>query len=145
MAKQAKQKPSAILTDASLRFLREYINNASPVGFENSGQQLWLNYLSPYIDTRITDPYGTAVGVINPDAPFRVVIEAHADEISWFVNYITPEGLLYLKRNGGVAHQVAQKSSGSQTKLSIPAGLFTDHCEHDVRYEGCALPPLGAD
>jgi putative aminopeptidase FrvX len=47
------------------------------------------------------------VGVINPDAPFKVVIEAHADEISWFVNYITPEGLLYLKRNGGVDHQVA--------------------------------------
>ena len=38
---------------------------------------------------------------------FRVVIEAHADEISWFVNYINPEGLMYLKRNGGVDHQVA--------------------------------------
>ena len=35
------------------------------------------------------------------------MIEAHADEISWFVNYITPEGLLYLKRNGGVDHQIA--------------------------------------
>jgi putative aminopeptidase FrvX len=45
--------------------------------------------------------------VINPDAPFKVVIEAHADEISWFVNYITNEGLMYLKRNGGVDHQVA--------------------------------------
>jgi putative aminopeptidase FrvX len=54
-----------------------------------------------------TDPYGTAVGVINPGQPFKVVIEAHADEISWFVNYITPEGLIYLKRNGGVDHQIA--------------------------------------
>jgi len=36
-----------------------------------------------------------------------VVIEAHADEISWFVNYITPEGFIYLKRNGGVDHQIA--------------------------------------
>jgi len=35
------------------------------------------------------------------------VIEAHADEISWFVNYINPEGLLYLKRNGGVDVQIA--------------------------------------
>ena len=35
------------------------------------------------------------------------MIEAHADEISWFVNYINPEGLMYLKRNGGVDHQVA--------------------------------------
>ena len=38
---------------------------------------------------------------------FKVVIEAHADEISWFVNYITPEGFIYLKRNGGVDHQIA--------------------------------------
>jgi putative aminopeptidase FrvX len=29
------------------------------------------------------------------------------DEISWFVNYITNEGLMYLKRNGGVDHQIA--------------------------------------
>jgi putative aminopeptidase FrvX len=36
-----------------------------------------------------------------------VVIEAHADEISWFVNYISNEGLIYLKRNGGVDHQIA--------------------------------------
>lgn len=90
-----------------MSFLKEYINNASPVGFEASGQRIWLNYLKPFVDTTFVDPYGTAVGVINPDAPFKVVIEAHADEISWFVNYITPEGLLYLKRNGGVDHQVA--------------------------------------
>ena len=35
------------------------------------------------------------------------MIEAHADEISWFVNYITDQGLIYLKRNGGVDHQIA--------------------------------------
>jgi putative aminopeptidase FrvX len=55
----------------------------------------------------MTDPYGTAVGIVNPEHPFKVVIEAHVDEISWFVNYITDQGLLYLKRNGGVDHQIA--------------------------------------
>jgi putative aminopeptidase FrvX len=29
------------------------------------------------------------------------------DEISWFVNYVTDQGLIYLKRNGGVDHQIA--------------------------------------
>jgi putative aminopeptidase FrvX len=47
---------------------------------------------------------------VNPDHKFKVVIEAHADEISWFVNYITPEGLLYVKRNGGVDYQTAPSS-----------------------------------
>ncbi|MDR3716682.1 MAG: M42 family metallopeptidase [Puia sp.] len=109
MAKSAKTntKSASILTERSLSFLKTYINNASPVGFESSGQKLWLDYLRPFVDTTFTDPYGTAVGVINPKEPFKVVIEAHADEISWFVNYMTPEGLLYLKRNGGVDHQIA--------------------------------------
>jgi putative aminopeptidase FrvX len=52
-------------------------------------------YLKPYVDTFITDTYGTAVGIINPDAPYKVVIEGHADEISWYVNYITDDGLIY--------------------------------------------------
>lgn len=96
-----------VITEKSFAFLKEYINNPSPVGFESSGQKLWINYLQPYIDTHYVDPYGTAVGVINPDAKFKVVIEAHADEISWFVNYINDQGLIYLKRNGGVDHQIA--------------------------------------
>jgi putative aminopeptidase FrvX len=96
-----------ILPPASLIFLKKYLNTPSPVGFESGGQKIWLEYLKPYIDSYFTDAYGTAVGVINPDAKFRIVIEAHADEISWFVNYINPEGLMYLKRNGGVDHQVA--------------------------------------
>jgi putative aminopeptidase FrvX len=109
MAKAASKKNDSkeVLTQKSLDFLKEYINNPSPVGFETAGQRLWLNYLKPYVDETFTDPYGTAVGVINPDRKFKVVIEAHADEISWYVNYITAEGLIYLKRNGGVDHQIA--------------------------------------
>lgn len=124
MAKSAKTRPTgssvparaggrikkSIITDKAFQFFRNYINNASPVGFETSGQKLWLEYLRPYVDSHFTDPYGTAVGVINPDNKFKVVIEAHADEISWFVNYVTPEGLIYLKRNGGVDHQTAPAS-----------------------------------
>jgi putative aminopeptidase FrvX len=107
MAKTSKRKKPSIITPASFTFLKNYISNASPVGFETGGQKLWLEYLKPYVDSHFADPYGTAVGVINPQHPFKVVIEAHADEISWYVNYITAEGLIYLKRNGGVDHQVA--------------------------------------
>ena len=95
------------MDDKSREFLYQYLNNPSPTGFEADGQQIWLNYLQPYIDTYITDVYGTAVGVINPDAPYKVVIEAHADEISWFVNFISSEGYIYVRRNGGSDHQIA--------------------------------------
>jgi putative aminopeptidase FrvX len=106
MAKTVK-KSKSILTEKSLNFFRNYINTPSPVGFEYTGQKLWIDYVKPYVDDIITDPYGSAVGVINPTNSFKVVLEAHVDEISWFVNYITNEGLMYLKRNGGVDHQIA--------------------------------------
>jgi len=106
MAKQVR-KSKQVLTVASYEFLRNYINNASPVGFESAGQKLWLDYVKRFVNSTYVDPYGTGVAIINPSSNFKVVIEAHADEISWFINYITPEGLLYLKRNGGVDHQIA--------------------------------------
>lgn len=95
------------MNDHSLKFLEDYVNNASPTGFEMNGQKLWLEYIKPYIHEYFTDTYGTTVGVVNPQAEFKVVIEAHADEISWFVNYITKEGYVYLRKNGGSDHTIA--------------------------------------
>ena len=96
-----------ILTKESIVFLEKYLNNPSPTGFESKGQKIWLDYIKPYVDEYFVDTYGTVVGVINPKAKYKVVIEAHADEISWFVHYITKEGYIYLRRNGGSDHQIA--------------------------------------
>src|SRR5680860_367549 len=82
-------KQLEILDEKSVKFLEKYLNNASPTGYEWDGQKIWMKYLEPYVDEFITDTYGTAVGVINPKAKFKVVIEGHADEISWYVNYIS--------------------------------------------------------
>lgn len=128
MAKKKEKKgkePKSILTKASLAFLERYLNNPSPTGFESEGQQLWLEYLKPYVDTHLVDPYGTAVGVINPDAPWKVAIEAHADEISWFVHYITKEGFIYVKRNGGSDHMIApSKRVNIHTEKGIVKAVF---------------------
>lgn len=114
-----------ILNKKSLDFFEKYLNNASPTGYESEGQRIWMNYLKPYVDTFITDTYGTAVGVINPDAEYRVVIEGHSDEISWYVNYITDDGLIYVVRNGGSDHQIApSKWVNIHTKKGIVRGIF---------------------
>src|SRR5690554_3174213 len=98
---------SKAITKESKVFLEKYLNNASPTGFESSGQKMWLEYIKPYIDDYMVDNYGTVVGVINPEAEYKVVIEAHADEISWFVHYITDQGFIYVRRNGGSDHMIA--------------------------------------
>lgn len=109
----------------SRKFLDKYLNNSAPTGFETSGQEIWLEYLKPYIDEYFTDTYGTVVGVINPKAEYKVVIEAHADEISWFVNYITDEGYIYVRRNGGSDHQIApSKRVNIHTKKGVVKGIF---------------------
>ena len=106
-------------------FLEKYLNNAAPTGYEWDGQKLWMNYIKPYVNEFITDTYGTAVGVINPKAKYKVVIEGHADEISWYVNYITDNGLLYVIRNGGSDHQIApSKIVNIHTKNGIVKGVF---------------------
>src|SRR6187431_472207 len=111
--------------DKSIQFLEKYVNNAAPTGFQTSGQKLWLEYIKPYIDEYFVDTYGTVVGVINPKASYKVVIEAHADEISWFVNYITKEGYVYVRKNGGSDTMIApSKRVNIHTDKGIVKGVF---------------------
>lgn len=125
MTKKQADKHIPVVTTTSVKFLENYINNPSPTGFEWQGQRLWLDYLKPYIDDHFIDNYGTAVGVVNPNAEYKVVIEAHADEISWFVNYITKEGLIYVIRNGGSDHQIApSKRVNIHTDKGIVKAVF---------------------
>ena len=125
MAKKKEHKHIPVVTKKSLEFFEKYINNPSPTGFEWEGQRLWLDYIKPYIDEHIVDNYGTAVAIINPKAGFKVVIEAHADEISWFVNYITKEGLIYVIKNGGSDHQIApSKRVDIHTEKGIVKAVF---------------------
>ncbi|SNC67419.1 Putative aminopeptidase FrvX [Hymenobacter gelipurpurascens] len=127
----------------SFDFLQKYLNNASPTGFEMEGQKLWLDYLRPYIDEHFVDTYGTVVGVINPEAKYKVVIEAHADEISYFVNYITKEGYLYLRKNGGSDPLVApSKRVNLHTKKGIVKAVFGWPAIHVRKVEQDKAPTI---
>ena len=130
MAKQketkvSKTKKKEFFSESSMQFIKRYLDNAAPTGHESSGQKIWLEYLKPYIDQHLVDPYGTVVGIINPEAPFKVVIEAHADEISWFVKYITSDGFIHVCRNGGSDHQIAPSMRVNiHTNKGIVRGVF---------------------
>ena len=112
-------------TDDSKEFLYKYLNNPSPTGFEAGGQQIWMDYVRPFVDEFIVDTYGTAVGVLNPKSDYKVVLEAHADEISWFVNYITKDGYIYVRKNGGSDHAIAPSMRVNiHTDKGIVKGVF---------------------
>ncbi|WP_235295868.1 M42 family metallopeptidase [Portibacter marinus] len=113
------------ITGKAKKFLFEYLSNASPTGFESPGQKIWLEYLKPFVDEVHLDNYGTSYGIINPGKKYKVVIEAHADEISWFVNYISDNGFISVIRNGGSDHVIApSKRVNIHTKDGIVQGVF---------------------
>lgn len=127
----------------SFDFLQKYLNNPSPTGFEKEGQKIWLDYIKPYIDEYFVDTYGTVVGVINPEAKYKVVIEAHADEISYFVNFITESGFLYLRRNGGSDPLVApSKRVNIHTAKGIVKAVFGWPAIHVRKVEQDKAPTI---
>jgi putative aminopeptidase FrvX len=92
------------------KFLKEYLNSTSPTGFEYElgGQQVWMKNIEKYVDKVEIDNYGTAYGIMgNLESDFKVIIESHCDEISWFVNYIDSKGYIRVIRNGGSDVQIA--------------------------------------
>lgn len=90
----------------SLEFLKKLLTTPSPSGFEREGQRVWLDYVSKYADETRTDTYGSALGIINPKAPTRVMIVGHADEIGLMVNHIDDKGFVYVVSIGGIDPQV---------------------------------------
>ncbi len=105
--KKIKKEKTLLYGKNEINFLESLLNTPSPTWFEYTWQQIRVDYIKPYVDEMYIDTYGTAVGIINPDAEYKVVIEAHCDEISRFVNYITEKGLLHIIRNGWSDHQIA--------------------------------------
>lgn len=105
-------------------FLENYLNATSPTGLEVDGQKIWLDYIKPYVDETYTDIYGTAVAVINPGKKYKVVIEAHADEIGWTVSHIDSNGFIRVVRNGGSDHHIAP---GTPVQILGEKGIVKGH------------------
>jgi putative aminopeptidase FrvX len=132
----------AVITSQSEAFLQRYLNNASPTGFESSGQKLWLEYVKPFIDEWNIDNYGTVYGVVNPGQDYKVVIEGHADEISWFVHYISDDGFINVIRNGGSDHLIApSKRVNIHTADGTVKGVFGWPAIHTRHGEDEKLTP----
>ena len=90
------------MRDESLQFLERLVNTPSPSGHEARGQRVWLDYVKAFAEETFTDAYGNAVAVINKGGSPRLMLAAHADEISMAVNYITDKGFIYVRKLGGI-------------------------------------------
>ena len=96
------------MDETARRFLFDLLDTPSPSGFEAAGQRLWVDHVRGVADAVEHDAYGSAWALRRGRAETpRLMIEAHADEIGFMVNYVTEEGFLHLNRIGGADRTIA--------------------------------------
>ena len=91
-----------MLSEESMKFLSDLMNSSGPSGFEEETAKVYREYLKGFCDEVKTDVLGNTIGVVNPGAPLRVMLSGHYDEIGFQIVYISDEGLIYFRPNGGI-------------------------------------------
>ncbi|HET7521756.1 MAG TPA: M20/M25/M40 family metallo-hydrolase [Bacillales bacterium] len=88
-------------------FLEELLSTPSPSGREMQIQKKWMKYVGGFADKIKTDNAGNVIGIVNPDATFKVLLAGHCDEIGFVINRIDENGFLRFTKVGGASHKPA--------------------------------------
>jgi endoglucanase len=107
-----------MIQKSALKFLEDLLNSSGPSGFEEETAGIFRNYLNKFCDKVSTDVLGNTIGVLNPEAEFKVMLAGHYDEIGFQIVYIDDEGLVYFRPNGGI------------DKLTVPGTEIEVTTEH---------------
>ncbi|HCU23162.1 MAG TPA: hydrolase [Candidatus Atribacteria bacterium] len=83
-------------------FLKKLIETPSPSGFEEQIQKIFEERVQDKIDKFYKDYHGNAIGVIYPDASFRVMLAGHCDEVGLMVEFINDQGYIHFSTIGGI-------------------------------------------
>ena len=70
-------------------------------------QRKWMAYVKEFADEVRTDNAGNVIGILNPQAPFKVLLAGHSDEIALVVNRIDEQGFLHFDKMGGINPKAA--------------------------------------
>ncbi len=84
-----------------MNFLEALMNSASPSGYESEAAKIYRDYLADCCEVKC-DVMGNTIASLNSSAQVRVLLDAHYDEIGFQIVYISEEGLLYFRPNGGI-------------------------------------------
>lgn len=87
-------------------FLYTLLDSMSVSGHEIELQKKVIAEMTPHCDKIITDYTGNVISVLNPDAPFKVLLAGHIDEIGLIVTHIQGDGLLRVTKAGGIRPHV---------------------------------------
>jgi len=77
------------------------LETPSPSGFERPIQDIVRTYVGDFADRVTTDLHGNVIASKNPDAPVRVMLAGHCDQIGMLVSHIHDQGFLHAQTIGG--------------------------------------------
>ena len=119
------------MDESSLFFLKELLKTPSPSGHEMEIQRKWLQYVKPFAHKVETDLAGNAIGIVNPNADFKILLAGHCDEIGFIVKRIDSKGFVYVEKLGGISHKPAigmkVEILGSQKRIVGVIGANAEH------------------
>lgn len=84
-----------------LDFFKRFMNTVCPTGYEEDAARVWREEADRFADRTWADVNGNAIAVLNEDAPFRVMIAGHLDEIGLMITYVDDRGYLSFTGLGG--------------------------------------------
>ena len=89
------------MENAARDFFYRLIETPSPSGYEEKIQRVVREYVKDFVDDIRVDSHGNVIAARNPDAPFSVMFAGHCDQLGVMVNYVDPEGFVYILPLGG--------------------------------------------
>ena len=85
----------------SKEFLYTLLDSMSVSGHEIPLQKKVIEHMKPFCDEIRTDYTGNVISILNPEAPFKVLLAAHIDEVGLVVTQIREDGMLHVTTSGG--------------------------------------------
>jgi endoglucanase len=86
---------------AAFDFFKRLLATPSPSGYEGPIQTVVREYASDFADRVTTDVHGNVIAAKNPDAPLRVMLAGHCDQIGLIISHVDNDGFLYVQTIGG--------------------------------------------
>ena len=90
------------MTLNNMYLLEHLLKVPSVSGFEDKAVKCYEDFMHEHGIDAFRDALDNCYAIINPKAEFRLMLEAHIDEIGFQVTYIDDSGFVYIRQNGGI-------------------------------------------
>lgn len=117
--------------------LNKLLITAAPSGYEGALQDVFREYIAPYVDSTETDTMGNVIGVKKGTAGSpKVMLTAHCDEVGFLVSNMDDNGFLYVQEIGGIDTDLLPgRKVEIHTEQGLVKGVFGKKAIHLTRGE----------